>query len=93
VDSTTKAKVKPKHPEPGERVKLKVVVKAANGVTVTGQVRVKVNGKSKIVTLANGEATVRLGRFSAGTYKVKVTYLGSTSVERSKDTVRFTVEK
>jgi 5'-nucleotidase len=91
--STTKATVKPKHPKAGQKVTLKVVVKAANGAAVTGQVKVKVDGKTKTVTLSNGKATVKLGKFGKGSHKVKVTYLGSSTVESSKDTVKFKVTK
>ncbi len=92
VDSTTKATVKPKHPEAGNKVTLKVVVKAG-GAAVTGQVKVKVGKKTRTVTLKNGKATVSLGKLGKGTYKAKVTYLGSTTVEGSKDTVKFKVTK
>ena len=91
--STTTAKVQPQNPKAGQKVTLKVTVKAKDGSAVTGKVKIKVDGKTKTVTLKNGKATVNLGKFSAGSYKVTVSYLGSDTVLESKDTVKFTVKK
>ena len=91
ADSTTVGKVKPKRPEPGQKVILKVKVTAENGAAVTGRVKVKVGTKKKTATLEDGRAKVKLGRFGKGRHTVKVVYLGSATVERSKDTVRFRV--
>jgi hypothetical protein len=89
--STTEAKVKPKKPSAGHKVRLKVSVKADDGSVVTGEVKIKVGKKKKTVTLANGKAEVNLGKFGKGKHKVKVVYLGSSTVEGSKDKVTFKV--
>ena len=89
--STTKAKVKPNHPKRGHKVKLKVGVDGDNGVEATGKVKVTVDGETVTKTLKNGKLTLNLGPFGKGTYKVKVVYLGSDTLEDSKDKVTFTV--
>ncbi len=89
--STTKAKVKPAKPKAGNKVKLKIDVDGDNGVEATGKVKIKVGGDTIKATLKNGKVTVNLGKLGKGKHKVKVTYLGSTFVEDSTDTVKFTV--
>ena len=89
--STTEAKVKPKNPTTKQKVKLTVKVQGANGVEATGQVKIKVDGKTITKTLKDGKLKLNLGKFGKGKHKVKVTYLGSTTVEESQDTVTFTV--
>jgi hypothetical protein len=73
--STTDAKVQPGKPKAGNKVTLKVSVA---GDTVTK-------------TLTDGKLKLNLGRFGKGTYKVKVVYLGSSTVEGSKTKVTFSV--
>jgi predicted extracellular nuclease len=89
--SVTEAKVKPKKPKAGRTVKLKVTVVGDNGVEATGQVKIKVGNKTKTKTLKNGKLKLNLGKFGKGKHKVKVVYLGSATVEGSKDKVTFTV--
>ena len=89
--STTTAKVKPGHPKAHHKVKLKVTVEGANGVVATGQVTIKVDGKTLTGTLKNGELTEKLGSFAKGDYHAKVVYLGDGNVAGSKTNVKFTV--
>jgi hypothetical protein len=89
--STTTATVKPKNPTTKQKVKLTVEVDGANGVEATGKVKIKVDGETITKTLQNGKLKLNLGKFGKGKHKVKVTYLGSATVEDSKDTVTFTV--
>lgn len=64
------------------KAKVKVTVTAVGVVPVDGQVKITVQGQgSEKVTLKNGKATLKLGKFSrAGKYKVTVKFLGSTFV-------------
>src|SRR4051794_40179031 len=89
--STTTAKVKPGHPKAHHKVKLKLTVEGANGVVATGQVTIKVDGKTLTGTLKNGELTEKLGSFAKGDYHAKVVYLGDGNVAGSKTKVKFTV--
>ena len=89
--STTKATVKPTSPTIHQKVKLTVQVEGSDGVEATGQVTIKVGGKTVTKTLTDGTLKLNLGRFGKGKHKVKVAYLGSASVEGSTDTVKFTV--
>ncbi|HET6939102.1 MAG TPA: Ig-like domain-containing protein, partial [Nocardioides sp.] len=89
--SSTSAEVKPKHPKPGHKVKLKVTVDGANGVVATGQVTVKVDGHKLTGTLKNGEITFDLGKLAKGAHHAKVDYLGSANVEDSNDKVTIRV--
>lgn len=92
VDSTTSVKVKPGKPGAGKKVTFKVKVKA--DTAVTGKVVIKVDGKKHTVTLKGGKATLKIKKgLKAGTHKVKVKYLGSDTVKRSKDTLRFKVRR
>jgi 5'-nucleotidase len=91
ASSTTSAKVKPAHPKPNHKVKLKVTVKGANGVTATGKVTVTVNGDKVTGTLKNGKVTLNVGGFAKGSYKAKVVYAGDANVDGSKTKVKFTV--
>ena len=83
--------MKPKNPAKNTKVKLIVKVEGSNGVEITGQVKIKVGGDTITKTLKNGKLKLNLGKFPKGKHKVKVTYLGSTNVEGSTDTVKFTV--
>jgi hypothetical protein len=90
--STIDAKVTPKHPKAGHKVRLKITVEGANGVQATGQVQVKVGGKTLTATLENGRAKLNIGSFAKGKRHVTVTYLGSASVAGSTVKVTFTVD-
>ena len=75
--------------------KVAVTVKAT-GTVPTGKVTVQVtrNGRTfttKTVTLRSGTRTVSLPKLAKGTYKVKVTYGGSSNVKTSSRTVSLTV--
>ena len=89
--SKTKADVKPNNLTPKKKVKLIVDVDGSNGVEATGQVKIKVDGDTITKTLKNGKLKLNLGKFGKGKHKVKVTYLGSSTVEGSDDKVTFTV--
>jgi 5'-nucleotidase len=90
ASSSMTAKVAPKNPKAGKKVKLKITVTGDNGVVPTGKVVVKVNGKKVTVTLKNGKAKATLGTFPKGTYKAKVSYAGDASVSGSK--VKVTIQ-
>ena len=49
------------------------------------------DGDTITKTLTNGKLKLNLGKFAKGKYKVKVLYLGSSTVEDSDDTVKFSV--
>jgi hypothetical protein len=90
--STTKADVNPDHPTTKQKVKLTVKVTGANGVEATGQVRVIVDGENiGKKFLEDGKLKLNLGKFGKGKHRVKVLYLGSSTVEESDDKVTFTV--
>jgi hypothetical protein len=89
--STTEADIKPNHPTKKQKVKLTVKVDGANGVEATGQVKVIVDGESRTKTLEDGKLKLNLGKFGKGKHKVKVVYLGSSTVEGSDTKVTFTV--
>ena len=92
ADSTTDVKVKPGKPKAGKKVTFKVNVEA--DVAVTGKVEIKVDGKSRKVKLEDGKAelTIKKG-LKAGKHTVKVKYLGSDTVKRSKDKLTFKVKR
>ena len=90
--SNTKADIKPDHPKKNQKVKLTVKVTGANGVEATGQVRVIVDGDVVATKfLDDGKLKLNLGKFGKGHHKVKVVYLGSSTVEDSDDKVTFNV--
>ena len=64
-------------------MKLTVDVDGANGVEATGQVKVVVDGDVVATKfLSNGKLKLNLGKFGKGQHKVKVVYLGSSTVAR-----------
>lgn len=74
---------------------VKVTV-TATGVTPTGKVTIKEGTKTlkSNVTLSAGKATVTLPKLKAGTHKLVVSYLGSTTVAAGKSaTVTLKVTK
>lgn len=85
------ATLRPKQPKAGVRPKVKVVVTAA-GVVPTGTIVVRHGGrKIGSATLEAGKASVRLGKQSAGTSRLKVRYPGNANVAGSSDKLRLTV--
>jgi 5'-nucleotidase len=89
--STTEADIKPNHPTTKQKVKLTVKVTGANGVEATGKVKVIVDGEAVTKTLDGGKLKLNLGKFAKGKHKVRVIYLGSSTVEGSATKVRFRV--
>lgn len=89
-----------KKPTTKKTGKTSVTVKAANGVPVTGQVKVtfKQKGektKTKTATVKNGKASVTIPKLAKGTWKVSVKYLGTPLFTRTATLLRgsFTVKK
>ncbi|MDX6372383.1 MAG: 5-nucleotidase [Nocardioidaceae bacterium] len=89
ASSTVTAKVKPKHPKVGHKVKLKVTVVGANGVQAAGQVTVKLSGKTFTGTLKNGHVTMDVGSLGKAIVKAIVVYSGSSTVAASQTTVKI----
>ena len=81
--SKTKADVKPNNLTPKKKVKLIVEVEGSDGVEATGKVKIKVDGDTMTKKLKNGKLKLDLGKFGKGKHKVKMTYLGSSTVEGS----------
>ncbi|MDN4174497.1 amidase family protein [Nocardioides sp. SOB77] len=85
--SRTKARVTPKTVTRGARPKVTVTVTGASGVKPTGTVKVVAAGKTRVLTLKAGTATVRLAPFTkTGRVPVKVVYVGSNTLARSTAT-------
>jgi 2',3'-cyclic-nucleotide 2'-phosphodiesterase (5'-nucleotidase family)/predicted extracellular nuclease len=89
--SSVRADVDPNHPTRKQKVQLTVKVKGDNGVEATGKVRIKVDGETFTEKLDDGRLKLNLGRFGKGKHKVKMTYLGSTTLEEADDELKFTV--
>ncbi|HCB06553.1 MAG TPA: hypothetical protein DEQ43_20315 [Nocardioides bacterium] len=89
--STTQATVQPQRPRPNQAVTLTIRVDGSDNVPITGQVRIVVDGDASFATLEGGRLRLDLGRFGRGGHTVRVEYLGSTTVDGSASTVRFTV--
>jgi len=91
VPAKTKTKVKlPKDIRQGDRVSLKVTVKADSG-TPDGVVAIKIGRSTVRKTLQSGSTFVNLPRLDQGRYKLSVKYAGTEYFAASKDTLRFTV--
>ncbi len=95
VSSTTTV-APPATVEHGRRPALSVVVKSADGRTMSNKDSIYVDGKrigSPKVTKANrGRLSVRLPALAPGSHTVRATYWGSKGVRRSNaKTVRFSV--
>ncbi|MBM7516261.1 Ig-like domain-containing protein [Nocardioides nitrophenolicus] len=88
VASSVKARISP---APGRRVRVKVVVSASRPATG----RVEVRDGSKVVAsgtiTAAGTVKLRTRKLARGTHRLKVRYLGSTTVSASGRTYRVTV--
>ncbi|MBM9460080.1 ExeM/NucH family extracellular endonuclease [Nocardioides sp. zg-536] len=74
---------------------VRVTVRNAYGVPVTGTVTIKAAGqKARKVKLKNGKATIRLKAFgSTGRKKVTVTYNGSAALDRAKERITVRVRR
>jgi hypothetical protein len=93
VPVKTKTKFKlPQHLGAGDRVSLKVKVKAANGGVPAGTVTIKVGHSTLRKTLASGSTFANLPPFKAGTYKITVSYPGSDYFAKSKKKMTLTVK-
>jgi hypothetical protein len=93
AESTSKVKVKPAKPTAHDKFKVKVRVVAEGDVAVTGKVVVKIDGK-KVgkVRLKDGKGTLVIKKgLKAGKHKLVAKYLGSDTVLRSKDILKFRV--
>ena len=78
----------------GAKAKVKVTLRAADGVPVTGQVRVAIKGGQTITaSLDGGKAVVRLPKATKGKLKLTITYLGSDLAEQVVDKVTIKVRR
>jgi VCBS repeat-containing protein len=78
----------------GAKAKVKVKVRAADGVPVTGRVRVAIKGgKTITASLDGGKAVVRLPKAAKGKLKLTITYLGSDLAEQVVDKVTIKVRR
>lgn len=78
----------------GKKVAVKVVLRAPDGVPVTGSVSVAVKGgKTVYGTLKAGKVKVVLPKAKKGKLKLTVTYAGSDLAERVVDTTTVKVKK
>jgi len=76
-----------------KRAKVRVVLRAADGVAVTGQVRIAIKGgKTLTRTLRNGKVVVRLPK-ARKQMRLTVTYTGSELAESVTDTMRIKVRR
>ena len=95
VDTRTKAKVTPRKLSYRENFKVKVKVKAPEGVTPMGKVTIRIDGRRvKAGTLKNGRLVVKVKRnLALGKHRVVVVYRGDAATERSKDRLTFRVRR
>jgi hypothetical protein len=91
VKTKTKFKL-PHHLSAGDRISVKIKVKAANGGVPGGTVTIKVGHSTVRKTLASGSTFANLPPFKAGTYNVTVSYPGSDYFAKSKKKVKITVK-
>ena len=78
----------------GKRAKVKVVLRAADGVAVTGQVRIAIKGgKTLTGTLEGGKVVVKLPKATGKKLRLTVTYTGSELAEPVVDRVRIKVTR
>lgn len=78
----------------GKRAKVEVVLRAADGVAVTGQVLIAIkDGKTFTRTLRGGRVVVRLPKATGKKVRLTVTYAGSELAEPVKDRLRIEVRK
>jgi amidase len=78
--------VAPKVVERGKgRLRVNVTVRTGSGVRVTGKVRVTTGGRTRVVVVRNGRASIVMPPYrSRGRKPVKVTYLGTAYLGASK---------
>lgn len=95
VPSRLTTRVKPRRVATGKRARLRFDVTTATGVPAVGTVVVKVlRGKQRLHTLRVSavRGMVRLpAQTRGGTYRVKVRYRGSATVQRGATTTRYRV--
>ena len=93
AETTTKVKVKPGKVKRGKAFKAIVVVKSSE--SVTGKVKVKIDGKKVgIASVKNGRVVFKLNaRLKPGKHKVKAQYLGTSELERSSDKAKVRVTR
>jgi hypothetical protein len=89
VPTKTKTKL-PRNIRAGDRVSLKVKVKATGG-TPDGEVTIKVGRSTVRKVLETGSTFLNLPRLDAGRYKIKVKYAGTPYFAASKDSLKITV--
>jgi Zn-dependent metalloprotease len=92
VESETKAKVKPAKPR--FKQDFKVIVKVtADGVTPTGRVKVRIDGKLvRTKRLDDGRIVLKVTKnLKVGKHRLVARYQGSDTVEASRDKLRFRV--
>jgi hypothetical protein len=78
----------------GERARVKVVLRAPDGVAVTGQVRIAVKGGTTLTgTLTDGKVVVKLPKASGRRLRLTVTYGGSALAESVRDKVVIKVRR
>lgn len=95
VDSTTKAKIKPKKPAFKQDFRTIVRVDAADDSTATGKVVIKVDGKwMGKGSLKNGRLVYKVKKnLKVGKHKLVAIYKGSSTVEDSRDKLTFRVRR
>lgn len=93
VKSHTTVALVTKKPKAGQKVRIKIVVKA-RGTVPTGKVKVTYAGKTvrSAATLKKGTVKVTLPAKAKGKKKIKVTYQGSAKVKKSTATKTIRVK-
>jgi hypothetical protein len=94
VDSTTTAKVSPKHPSFGNDFTVIGKVKAENRA-LRSKVVFKLDGKrigSRKIREGRAVMTVRKN-YGVGKHTLTVLYLGTAKVARSRDTITFRITR
>ena len=78
----------------GKRATIRIVLRAPDGVPVTGDVRVAIRkGKTLVGTLKNGRVFLQLPKAKGKKMKLTVTYEGSALVEGTSEKLRIKVRK
>ena len=78
----------------GKRATIRIVLRAPDGVPVTGDVRVAIRkGKTLVGTLKNGRVFLQLPKAKGKKMKLTVTYEGSALVEATSEKLRIKVRK
>ena len=92
VKATAKVKASAKSFKASKRGTVTVTV-TAKGVTPTGKVTVRVNGKNVAGSLKNGKVKITLPKLKAGKYTAKVAYAGNAKVAGKSATTTIRVTK